>query len=185
MRSKIKMKSLIVMCMIAAGVIPMGIASFILTKDSSATMTAKTYTLLNSEVSGRKDYIESYLNTLVHQNQATSKSVMTIEAMTEFTTAYNRLPAEVSLDSKDQSNMELALRRYYRNDYARAISDENKTSTDAESLIPRTRAGKIAQRAYITDNQNAMGEKDSLLAANDGSQYDKTHEKYHGALRSY
>lgn len=39
------------------------------------------------------------------------------------------------------------------------------------------------QRLYIKDNPNPAGEKDKLVATNDGSAYDEIHQKYHPMFR--
>jgi methyl-accepting chemotaxis protein len=45
--------------------------------------------------------------------------------------------------------------------------------------------GKALQFTFISDNPNALGEKDKLLKADNSSMYNQIHQKYHSSFRNY
>ncbi len=180
-----KMRTLLVVCMIAAGVVPMGIASLIITRHASSMMYDNTYNLLNAEISGRKGYIESYLHTVEGQNQALAENLMVKNAMRDFTNAFADLPTDLGLDTQQTQSMTQQVKRFYRGDFSRRLSELGQGKPNVDSIVPRSQAGLVAQHLYIADNDNPLGEKDALLELDNGSRYDVAHQKFHTAFRTY
>ena len=60
------------------------------------------------------------------------------------------------------------------------------TNFDVDAILNSLDADSIAlQHQYISANPNPLGEKDSLIAANDQSEYSALHAKYHPHIRDF
>jgi methyl-accepting chemotaxis protein len=66
------------------------------------------------------------------------------------------------------------------------IQGSNTAVLDALNGFSRTFMGQQKQQAlYIFNNKYPMGQKNKLIAANDGSEYSKLHAKYHPWLKKF
>ena len=179
MLSRISMRTLIVISMIVSGIVPMIVVSSIITNDASSSLQKKTYTLLTAEINGRKAFVEKYLKTVISQNETYSTNLMTVGAMSAFNDSFFKLPNDTVPTIKEQESMDAGLRRFYRNDFSSQLDDKEIINGNPEALIPKTRAGKIAQSMYITNNDSALGSKNLLTAVDNSTAYDVAHQKYH------
>ena len=55
---------------------------------------------------------------------------------------------------------------------------------NSAELVPASAAGRSAQRLYISENPNGIGERDQLDDAGDGSGYSAAHAAHHPMLRA-
>ncbi len=185
MRSRMSMRTLIVVSMIISGLVPMAVVSYIITRDASISLQEKTYTLLTAEINGRKAFVEDYLNTVISQNQTMSTNLMAADAMEAFNGSFNSLASDTLATTKEMDAMDASLRRFYRNDFASKLTDKTTKYGDPESLIPKTRSGRIAQSVYITNNENSLGSKNLLTTVGNSTAYDTAHQKFHPAFNQF
>lgn len=81
--------------------------------------------------------------------------------------------------------------RYYKAEFLRRYNADNKDSQEeAESLVnklvsPLDADAIMLQYQYIQQNPNALGSKELLDDAGDGSDYSLSHSLYHPIIRSY
>ncbi|HYK37815.1 adenylate/guanylate cyclase domain-containing protein [Alloacidobacterium sp.] len=123
--------------------------------------------------------IEDYYQT-IHNHAATlSDDRMFIDAMREFSAAYQKLnataiPAEA---------ME-AVREDYKDHFYPDMQKLGMARGRYEDYLPFTPAAIQLQDLYIIKNPNPQGHRDELANAGDGSDYSRVHEKYHRSFQN-
>ena len=179
----IKMRPLLIVCMLVAGLIPMGIASVIIAKQASSTMQETTYAQLQSDIEKRKSYLESYVNVRQSQIAAMSTDLTTIDAMRDFSNSFPKL-AEIETPRTDNSKIKNGLQRFYDREFLPGLKAAGGTES-ASQLLPRTDAGLMAQHLYLVENGNPVGSKDNLETHSLSDSYGRHHEHFHENFRHF
>ena len=120
------------------------------------------------------------------QDQATSyaANVSVIEASKEFNQAFFSYANE---HSSELSNSKKSLASYYNNDFEQQYKSLNQGQSSNPSSILNALSPEavLLQSVYISDNKAPLGEKDSMISANNGSTYDAVHNRYHPMMRNF
>lgn len=131
-------------------------------------LTAKKQ-LVRSSIEDYFDKIKSQIVTMAHD-------VSIREAARDFAQAFQLRPVDLSTQS--------GLSGYYSNEFQQVYSEQNKDNINALDLYnPLGDITRSMQAAFISDNPHPLGEKDALIALNDGSDYDRLHQRYHPTIR--
>ena len=179
-----KMKPLLIVCMIVAGLLPMGVATLIIAKQASSAMSTNSMTELNADVANRKAYIETYIKTISGQIETTGTNGSVQEAMARFSSTFDTLGDELQSTGMSDDELKSRVQRFYEREFVPALK-ENGGSASAQQLIPRTDAGLMAQYEYIVENANPLGSKDNLDTHSTTDGYGRAHAKYHAWFRSF
>ncbi|OOF26402.1 hypothetical protein BZJ19_04535 [Salinivibrio proteolyticus] len=130
----------------------------------------------------KQSELASYFDFIGQQLTALADSTMTEEAVDAFSQAYRLYDREVRTDRASRR----ALQDYYTETFGQVYKAHNDTNANARSnlaaLAPATRS---LQQAYISGSPHPLGEKDKLVATNDGSTYDQVHQHYHPNYQRY
>ncbi|WP_281557645.1 methyl-accepting chemotaxis protein [Thalassomonas sp. RHCl1] len=123
----------------------------------------------------QKTQIENYFLTIKRQLKALSDNTMVIDAMRDFPELFFKFDQQTSLRDND------ALAQYYSGEfdpeYRRKNPGTDVSATGKLQQLPQN--SKSLQHAYISGNPHALGSKNALDMADDGSQYSLLHGKYH------
>lgn len=130
------------------------------------------------------DNIENYFRTIRNQALTLSNDRMIIDSMKGFKRAFDNYLEETNPDT---GSMQGTLRQYYDEEFGKTYRDKNNgKSVDIQNLITSLDQQSIAlQTAYITANPNPLGEKDKLQRADDDSEYNALHRRYHAHIRDF
>ena len=133
----------------------------------------------------RKLEIETYVLELRNLLISTSKNLMTVEAMSAFSTAFNGEDIQEKVSSSFGNTN--ALQRYYEEDYNGRFKEFNQgeVANTSKLLNNLTPTSEYLQSQYLALNSNPLGSKDDLVSTDDGTQYDLLHAKYHGVFDDY
>jgi methyl-accepting chemotaxis protein len=125
-------------------------------------------------------YAESLKNTITQAAQLNQVIDATKSLMAEFPKLKSAKPSANSAATRD------SLQRYYENDFGKEFLKKNGgQSANALEIFKKLPDETLAaQQIYIAGNENPLGKKDSLMNANDGSEYSRAHEKVHGLFGS-
>ncbi|MEL6923378.1 MAG: adenylate/guanylate cyclase domain-containing protein, partial [Bacteroidota bacterium] len=121
----------------------------------------------------KKSQIEFYLSDIAHFVEVMGQNNMVIEATREFKRAFQKLSTE-----KLDANCNERLDKHYEL-FIDKLAANVDVKKDLDLYKPKTLEGCYLQFEYIVDNPNPLGEKDKLLNANDDSEYNEVHQKYH------
>ena len=128
--------------------------------------------------------IESYFQTIEDQIITYSNNLMVTEALEQFIPAFNQ---SVTNNTADVDALRDQLSTYYIEEYDTKFRRLNDGDTaDPRRLLTTASDGAvIMQHAYISDNPAPLGEKDQLASANNGTEYDQLHARYHPSIRQF
>ncbi len=139
----------------------------------------------------KANQIQGYFHSIQDQIQTFSEDRMVIQAMSDFKRGMNALQPVGETDDLNVSDMRQQVGRYYKAEFLRRYNADNKDSQEeAESLVnklvsPLDADAIMLQYQYIQQNPNALGSKELLDDAGDGSDYSLSHSLYHPIIRSY
>ncbi len=131
--------------------------------------------------------IEHLFDTMKRQISVMSKSVMAVDAMRQFSKAFES-HAEESAAYDNKNMIQASLKDFYRNTFSSQYEEmNNKTFTGGQlqDVIGIDFKAAALQYHYIFDNKNPLGEKDNQYRAEDGSRWSEIHENYHGSFREF
>lgn len=178
----IKMKPLLVLCMILAGLLPMAVASFIISKQAGDAKEHATLSSLEADVGKREDAVEYYLRTMRNQNSVLGTNPAVVEAMKSFTTSFPKLAEEAG----EQVSPELAktrLKRFYDREFLAKLRSDSDLSINSDQVLPLSDDGLMAQYWYLANNENPLGSKDMLDTHDMNSLYGIHHALFHDMFR--
>lgn len=183
-----KMRPLLVLCMITAGLVPMVIASVIIARQASTTISQQTMDRLENDVLNRKAYVETYINFLTGQNKTLGQNSTVASAMKAFSSSFPVF--ETELNTPDSSNnisddeMKTRLQRYYDREFMPNYKSNGGTG-NTQQFLPRTDAGIVAQYHYLVENSNPVGSKEDLDTHSNTNRYGRAHAEHHEMFRTF
>ncbi len=130
--------------------------------------------------------VSRYFDSMEKQLQITADNRMTLEALEAFNTGYDKILTADTLDDAAISQARKDLATYYTgefaNEFERQTGKDVATTVFLENLSDQT---AYLQYLYIKRNENPLGSKELLNAADDGSPYSAAHALYHPIFRSF
>jgi class 3 adenylate cyclase len=124
--------------------------------------------------------IEDYFRNLRSEMKVIGTSTGTAVAMKDFAAAYGSvLGNSKSIDGSRVNS----LRQFYKDEFAPKLSENLGQSVDPDVFLPASIVSRYLQVEYIVKNPHAIGEKQRLDDAGDGSAYSKFHRQYHPVFK--
>ncbi len=163
--------------------------SILLTYIATSDVSSALYTQVEQRLIGLRDakreQITDYFDTINRQVATLADSSMTEDAAQAFIASYQQYSEQASLPEKQQQHS--ALSGYYHDEFLKKYQLENQDSQlNAIQLVDAlSPTASALQYSYIAANQHSLGEKDQLVALDNGSQYDSVHQKYHPKYRQF
>ena len=135
----------------------------------------------------KKAEVVDYFGVIRDQAITLSEDVMVVDAMRDFTAAYNNAVNERELEKTDLEKMRSELAGYYQGSFAPEYQSQNQDSDPSvmSRLNQLDDATVAMQHSYIVENVNPLGNKQMLDAASTGTAYDKFHKRYHPSIRGF
>lgn len=183
----IRMRPLLIVCMLAAGLLPMGIASLVIKERASNSKETAALKGLEADVVKRKDQLEQYLTFTSELNATMSENPTVVEAMNRFSSSFPQLYVKDSPFEKVSINeAKAAVKRFYTRDFLPVYRERSGVSaaTNPEQVMPQTDVGIMAQYHYLAANQSPLGAKDNLKTHNENTSYGKHHSTFHHMFKS-
>jgi signal transduction histidine kinase/CheY-like chemotaxis protein len=143
----------------------------------SALMEERTAALDGIRAS-RRTGIERYFRFLREQVRTFAGDDMLVNATLEFSAAYAQLES-LEPDPDDV----ISLSDFYQGELKPRLELSGQAWAGADRYLPRSRAGRHLQRAYISDNPEPVRFKAKLLNARGGTAYDRLHMRHHLRLQ--
>ncbi len=129
--------------------------------------------------------ITTYIETIENQSISMSENLMTIEAMQDFSQTFKNYSNETN--SNQSTNVKAELASYYSSQFAEEYYLKNgQRYENPESLMFKLDAKALnLQHRFIHSNPHPLGNKHLLVSADDGSSYDREHQKYHQVFKNF
>jgi methyl-accepting chemotaxis protein len=131
--------------------------------------------------------IETLFKTMQGQVRTLSANTLTVEAIKEFNKGFTRYASD-SKKSVPSDRVEKSLLDFYNQQFGSQYKNVNNGNSPrglAANVAALSQNGKALQYNYISANPNALGEKDSLADAEDGSAWSASHKKFHSSFKDY
>jgi len=131
-----------------------------------------------------KRRIEDYLQSIDKQVKTLSNDRMIIDAMKQFSLAYNDYPNQSNFSPE---SARAGLNDYYKTQFNKVYQQRNQgENAEYEQWISNlSPTAALLQHRLIQTNSHPLGEKHLLDSLGDGSDYDKAHQLYHPIIRDY
>ena len=130
--------------------------------------------------------VDNYFSSMEEQLKITAENRMTLEALEAFTTGFQKIESDDNLTESSIEDARKSLSTYYTgefsNEYMKQTENEPPTTSFLENLSD---SSAYLQYLYIRKNENPLGSKELLNAADDGSSYSAAHSLYHPIFRNF
>ena len=130
--------------------------------------------------------VDNYFSSMEEQLKITAENRMTLEALEAFATGFQKIESDDNLTESSIQDARKSLSTYYTgefsNEYMRQTENEPPTTSFLENLSD---SSAYLQYLYIRKNENPLGSKELLNAADDGSSYTAAHSLYHPIFRNF
>ena len=180
-----KLRSKTLLAMAVVGFVPLGLVTILAVTGARSALEASASDSLTAVSAVKKDQIESYFRQIESQVLTLSENPAVIEAMKGFKSHFRALSADLLVTERTMADYRRSVTAYYETAFGAEYETQNGKAAPLDELLPTERATWLAQYLYISDNPNPLGEKDSLTAAGDGSEYSALHRKVHPFMRSF
>jgi methyl-accepting chemotaxis protein len=187
MRITIKTKLVIVGTLLAF--VPTLIISVILSniavENATITLKQEAKNKLSAIRNTTAENIESYFSFIENQVITLSSNIMIVDSMRDINNAYHDYVATVTPAQIQQRKQSLS--PYYQDAFGEKFKAlNNQESANPDNLLNQASPATIAlQHLYISDNSAPLGEKDSMVSANENNTYNDIHQHIHPSIRQY
>ncbi|MBV7314128.1 methyl-accepting chemotaxis protein [Shewanella sp. NIFS-20-20] len=131
----------------------------------------------------KKEQITAYFETIASQLETLASTTMIQDAMKEFARSF---PVFEQQSQGQYTNQRDQLERYYNQEFGQQYQALNNKNGDASAKLQQLASNaKTLQTAYISSNNNPLGEKNKLNASADSTDYTWLHSKYHPSINHF
>ncbi len=131
---------------------------------------------LTSVKASKKYQIESYFREIGNITEVLGENEMIAQALSDFKQGFQKI-GNTQLNTACSER----LNTHY-DEFVDHVSQNMEIKNNPELYYPKSVEACYLQYEYIVENPNPAGEKHLLIDANDGSDYNKAHQKYHQYL---
>ncbi len=181
------LKAKLVRSFLLIGILPMLVISIWSYYNSKKILEKEAASKLDSIRAIKQKSIQSYFENIKNQVLTFSDNVMTQEAMEDFSSKFFNFSEKNEYSETDKASHKKSLENFYLNDFGSKFNKLNKQKLNALNLLNPLNSNEMAlQYSYISNNSNALGEKENLTKLqNDQSGYNEVHQRYHPTIRKY
>jgi methyl-accepting chemotaxis protein len=183
--SDLRLRNKLLIAMLAAGLLPLAITTYMVTKRSGEALQQAAFQQLESVREVKKSQVERHFAQLHQQVRELAESTMTIDAFQQLRDGFVALPEDLPSDPAHLKDYRDKVDGYYREGFGQHYQETTGKGVDTAPLMPQTASALIAQYLYIAANPKPLGTKDELLVSEDGTRYSRAHKRYHPRLRSF
>lgn len=173
--------------LLTAGLLPMLAVATLSYFVAKSQLKEQAFNQLDSIREIKAGSISRYFETVQNQIVTLAESSATVEAMSSLSRSFSRVVSAEKLTPEQLQNKRAELAEYYNKEFASEYSKRN----EGESINPQALYQDLddltmaMQWFYIKNNQNPLGEKHLLDAADGTSVYHRNHEQYHPNFKSF
>ncbi len=183
----IRMKPKLIILFLLIGLAPLSLVGWWASQHASEALLEKSYAQLESIRAIKKSAVERYFKQIENQILTFSENRMVVEAMSELPQAFRAFREQNGYSRFDVENMAAKLKTYYDKEFSEEFKAQNEgRDPNAEQYFKQLDDDSLAlQYHYIRANENPLGSKHMLDAADDDSEYSYLHSELHPVVRSY
>lgn len=161
------------------------IISVLSIRSSQIALEKESFSKLTAVREMKAKQIENYFAQIRAQIETFSENKMVVNAMKNFADTFETVETEIRLTSVQRQGYKSRLETYYREQYLPKLSENLGYSANFKDYFPKDPKVQLLQDLYISSNENQLGSKHELNAADDISTYTKFHAEYHPVIKNY
>ena len=176
----------LLLALLAVSLLPLAVMGYATYQSAAGAIEQQAQKQLETVNTITAKAVSRYFESMEEQLRITADNRMTLEALEAFTTGYEKILADDTLDENAISKARKDLATYYNGEFATEFEKQTGTNAPTAALldnIPDQAA--YLQYLYIRRNENPLGSKELLNAADDSSAYSAAHALYHPIFRSF
>jgi len=175
----------LLLALLAVSLIPLALMGIATYRSAAAALTDEAFGKLETVRTITAKSVERYFQTLHDELRVLSEDRMAIDACQQLCDAFTTLAADNKADAKTMAQIRREVDAHYTGEFAA----EYRKRAGAEPVIkPLVESlddnAAFLQYLYIRRNDNPLGSKQVLDAAEDESAYTKVHATFHPLFRS-
>lgn len=148
--------------------------------NAQKALTESSYNQLTSIRAARAQQVENFFKGKEAHLRILSENLMFIEALKEFSAAYDLLTLYQQVPDDKQLN---ELKSFYAEKFYPKLKAKKAKPKVLQHFYPKSGTAKYLQYHYIVANPANLGEKHLLNKAQDQSYYSEVHARFHHPLR--
>lgn len=169
-----------------AGLVPLLIMGIYSYSKSADTIQTQQTEKLNAVKTIKGDAVKRYFENIKLQILTFSHDLTVVSALNDFNSSFEKYSQEASLQSSDIEMLKEKLNSYYESQVAKKFKSETGTEFEYKNILNQISENQqIMQFKYIAENPNEIGKKDNYSSANENTQYNRFHAKYHPLFHEY
>lgn len=180
-----RLKHKLILSFLLVGIIPILIMALVNNFLVGDGFEKQAFDQLTSLKEIKKNQIETYFGEIGKQSITFSEDLMVVEAMKEFKEAFHNIERDLRVPASRLSIMKNNVKNYYEKEFLGRLEKNTNKKETYETFWPDEDKTLILQDLYFASNPNAVGEKENMDDAGDGSKYSKIHLKYHSVIRNF
>lgn len=182
--TRLSMKYLIVISMIACGLIPLSIASIVVNRQATNNLQSTAFTQLELDVLKRKNQVKDYLDDIAKHVSDISERESVGWAVQAFASAIGRLDSDFNEYGISDERLERQLKAHYNKNIVPRINEAELDAISTKNLYPTDRTAKILQFMYPDADSDGYRNAETAGAFVKITDYEKTHARYHEGFDS-
>ena len=172
--------------LLAVSILPLAFMGYATYSSAAKAIEAQSLRKLQTVNKITAKAVDSYFSSMEEQLKITAENRMTLEALEAFAAGFQEIESDDNLTESLIQDARKGLSTYYTsefsNEYMRQTENEPPTTLFLENLSD---SSAYLQYLYIRKNENPLGAKELLNAADDGSSYSTAHSLYHPIFRNF
>lgn len=175
----------LLLSLLAVSLVPLAFMGLSTYRSASTALEAQALNQLETVRSITAKSVERYFTNLENQLRVVSEDTMTTAALKEFAAGMAAIAENDAMTADDIGEARQQLLDFYEGDVATAYRERGQEPPRSLDVIDGLDDNAVLlQSIYLAGNENPIGSKDRLDAADDGSEYSESHARYHPIFRS-
>ena len=176
----------LLLALLLVSLVPLLVLGVTVYNYASASLDEQAIAGLTDSRESKVTQLERYFGRIHEQVKTFSEDLMVIDAMQDFSAAFNQVTTDADVDQSQLSTMRDRLRSFYAAEFAKGYQAATSETLELDSLIEPLGDNAIyLQHQFIAANPYPQGQKDKLTRVDDTTGYSKLHEKYHPVLSDF
>jgi methyl-accepting chemotaxis protein len=175
----------LLLALLAVSLLPLAIMGYATFFSAAKAIELKAQEQLQTVNAVTAKAVTRYFNTMEEQLRITANNRMTLEALESFTKGFKSILKENAVTETELDEARTRLATYYNGEFASEFERQTDSEAPTASFLENlTDEAAYLQYLYIRKNENPLGSKDALNAADDSSAYSAAHALYHPIFRA-
>jgi methyl-accepting chemotaxis protein len=176
----------LLLALLAVSLIPLAITGILMYRSAVDGLRAQAFNQLETVRTITAKSVERYFTSMEDQLRMMAEDRMVVDALRQFTEGYNAILSEDDVDAAAVDKARKNLATSYTGDFANEFRRRTETDVAVQPLVDGLPdAAAWLQDLYIRRNDNPLGSKHLLDAADDGSAYSQAHATFHPIFRNF